>query len=325
MAALPLSHSHSHSRTRSLPHESGGVHARPTRRDTALTCRDTELTHRDARVLRQGARVSRRGNYTKLQLNLTYTKLHVDLTYTKLHVDVNYTQLHLDFPRRPSLSAAGAGQTILIGTYRHVVLGVACRVSGGRLIVRHAVAKANVVQVDVARSYLQCAVKTAQRRPAQLHRQRRSVCNAVNLLEYLRTSHCPPHASLELSELYTALTTPSLQKNTFSLMLCHWEREARESAREGERPDRELHNHTHTQLSESIASMMLSLSRSAAGLTSDRELHDWSPCACTRARTRTQCPPPHRTRALCPSFSPQKTRGTSMRCFSTSTITFSSR
>ena len=117
----------------------------------------------------------------------------------------------------PSLSAAGAGQTILIGTYRHVVLGVACRVSGGRLIVRHAVAKANVVQVDVARSYLQCAVKTAQRRPAQLHRQRRSVCNAVNLLEYLRTSHCPPHASLELSELYTALTTPSLQKNTFRL------------------------------------------------------------------------------------------------------------
>ena len=76
------------------------MHARPTRRDTALTCRDTELTHRDARVLRQGARVSRRGNYTKLQLNLTYTKLHVDLTYTKLHVDVNYTQLHLDFPRR---------------------------------------------------------------------------------------------------------------------------------------------------------------------------------------------------------------------------------
>ena len=94
-----------------------------------------------------------------------------------------------------------------------------------------------MVQVDVARSYLQCAVKTAQRRPAQLHRQRRSVCNAVNLLEYLRTSHCPPHASLELSELYTALTTPSLQKNTFSLMLCHWEREARESAREGERSD----------------------------------------------------------------------------------------
>ena len=76
------------------------MHARPTRRDTVLTCRDTELTHRDARVLRQGARVSRRGNYTKLQLNLTYTKLHVDLTYTKLHVDVNYTQLHLDFPRR---------------------------------------------------------------------------------------------------------------------------------------------------------------------------------------------------------------------------------